>query len=70
MLADDRVNGTYNDEQIARDVALRNGDRIKVGSTIFKFLSGADVEAVPRGYRSRSSMASRRCTTSDTSTKR
>jgi two-component system cell cycle response regulator len=40
------TNGTYcNDEQIQRDVILRNGDRVKVGPTIFKFLSGADVEA-------------------------
>jgi len=40
------TNGTYcNDEQIQKDVLLRNGDRVKVGPTIFKFLSGADVEA-------------------------
>ncbi|APR75812.1 GGDEF family protein [Minicystis rosea] len=40
------TNGTYcNDEQISRDVVLRNGDRVKIGPTIFKFLSGADVEA-------------------------
>ncbi len=40
------TNGTYcNDEQIAHDVTLKNGDRVKVGPTIFKFLSGADVEA-------------------------
>lgn len=40
------TNGTYcNDEQIDRHVILRNGDRVKVGPTIFKFLSGADVEA-------------------------
>jgi diguanylate cyclase (GGDEF)-like protein len=40
------TNGTYcNDEQIAGQVMLRNGDRVKVGPTIFKFLSGADVEA-------------------------
>jgi two-component system cell cycle response regulator len=43
---DGSTNGTYcNDEQVLREVALRNGDRVKVGSTIFKFLSGADVEA-------------------------
>ena len=47
LLTDDgSTNGTYcNDEQVVREVALLNGDRIKVGSTIFKFLSGADVEA-------------------------
>lgn len=40
------TNGTYcNDEQISRDINLKNGDRVKVGPTIFKFLSGADVEA-------------------------
>lgn len=40
------TNGTYcNDEQVLREVVLRNGDRVKIGSTIFKFLSGADVEA-------------------------
>ena len=43
---DGSTNGTYcNDEQVLREVVLRNGDRVKVGSTIFKFLSGADVEA-------------------------
>ncbi len=47
LVADDgSTNGTYcNDEQVLREVVLRNGDRIKVGSTIFKFLSGADVES-------------------------
>jgi pSer/pThr/pTyr-binding forkhead associated (FHA) protein len=39
-------NGTFhNDEHISREVILKNGDRIKIGPTIFKFLSGADVEA-------------------------
>ncbi|HEY8078910.1 MAG TPA: GGDEF domain-containing protein [Labilithrix sp.] len=43
---DGSTNGTYvNDEQIAREFGLANGDRIKVGPTIFKYLSGADVEA-------------------------
>ena len=43
---DGSTNGTYvNDEQIAREQALANGDRIKVGPTIFKYLSGQDVEA-------------------------
>jgi two-component system, cell cycle response regulator len=47
MVVDDgSTNGTYcNDEQIAREALLKNGDRVKVGPTIFKFLSGADVEA-------------------------
>jgi two-component system cell cycle response regulator len=40
------TNGTYcNDDQIQGEVVLRNGDRVKVGPTIFKFLSGADVES-------------------------
>jgi diguanylate cyclase (GGDEF)-like protein len=43
---DGSTNGTYvNDEQIAREMGLANGDRIKVGPTIFKYLSGQDVEA-------------------------
>ncbi|MBI4705715.1 MAG: diguanylate cyclase [Deltaproteobacteria bacterium] len=43
---DGSTNGTYcNDEQVLRELVLHNADRIKVGSTIFKFLSGADVEA-------------------------
>jgi two-component system, cell cycle response regulator len=43
---DNSTNGTYvNDDQIARELALGNGDRIKVGPTIFKYLSGQDVEA-------------------------
>jgi diguanylate cyclase (GGDEF)-like protein len=43
---DNSTNGTYvNDDQIAREIALGNGDRIKVGPTIFKYLSGQDVEA-------------------------
>jgi diguanylate cyclase (GGDEF)-like protein len=47
LVSDDgSTNGTYcNDEQVLREVVLRNGDRVKVGTTIFKFLSGADVEA-------------------------
>lgn len=47
IVADDgSTNGTYcNDEQVLRDLVVRNGDRVKVGSTIFKFLTGADVEA-------------------------
>jgi diguanylate cyclase (GGDEF)-like protein len=46
VVDDNSTNGTYvNDEQITREVALSNGDRMKVGPTIFKYLSGADVEA-------------------------
>ncbi len=43
---DGSTNGTYvNDDQIASALSLNNGDRIKVGPTIFKYLSGQDVEA-------------------------
>jgi diguanylate cyclase (GGDEF)-like protein len=43
---DGSTNGSYvNDEQIMREARLGNGDRIKIGPTIFKFLSGQDVEA-------------------------
>ncbi len=43
---DNSTNGTYvNDDQIVREQPLSNGDRIKVGPTIFKYLSGQDVEA-------------------------
>lgn len=46
VMDDGSTNGTYcNDEQLKQQVPLRNNDRIKVGPTIFKFLSGADVEA-------------------------
>jgi diguanylate cyclase (GGDEF)-like protein len=42
----DSTNGTYvNEEQIPHEACLNNGDRIKVGPTILKFLSGADAEA-------------------------
>lgn len=43
---DGSTNGTYvNDEQILREHRLTNGDRLKVGPTIFKYLSGQDVES-------------------------
>jgi two-component system cell cycle response regulator len=43
---DGSTNGSYvNDDQIMREARLSNGDRIKIGPTIFKFLSGQDVEA-------------------------
>ena len=38
-------NGTlWNDADISGEVTLRNGDRVKIGSTILKYLSGADAE--------------------------
>lgn len=46
VVDDGSTNGTYcNDEQITREVVLKNGDRVKIGPTIFKYFSGADVEA-------------------------
>jgi diguanylate cyclase (GGDEF)-like protein len=43
---DGSTNGSYvNDEQIMREARLGNGDRIKIGPTIFKYLTGQDVEA-------------------------
>lgn len=46
LVDDGSTNGTYlNDELLDRASILANGDRIKIGSTIFKFLSGTDVES-------------------------
>jgi diguanylate cyclase (GGDEF)-like protein len=46
VVDDGSTNGTYvNDEQLARAVTLANGDRVKLGPTIFKFLTGTDVES-------------------------
>ena len=46
VVDDGSTNGTYvNEEQIPREALLRNADRIKVGPTILKYLSGADAEA-------------------------
>lgn len=43
---DNSTNGTYvNEQQIPESTELRNNDRIKIGPTIFKYLSGADAEA-------------------------
>jgi two-component system, cell cycle response regulator len=39
------TNGTYcNDAPVDRELALQNGDRVKIGPTVFKFLSGPDIE--------------------------
>jgi two-component system cell cycle response regulator len=46
VVDDGSTNGTYlNEEQIVREAQLNNSDRLKVGPTIMKFLSGADAEA-------------------------
>ncbi|MDP3274355.1 MAG: GGDEF domain-containing protein [Deltaproteobacteria bacterium] len=39
------TNGTYVNDESVRSNALRRGDLIKIGDTIFKYLSGSDVEA-------------------------
>jgi diguanylate cyclase (GGDEF)-like protein len=40
-----RNGSLWNDGELSGEVLLKNGDRVKVGSTIFKFLSGDDAEA-------------------------
>jgi diguanylate cyclase (GGDEF)-like protein len=46
IVDDNSTNGTYvNEEQIGGEAQLSNNDRIKVGPTILKYLSGADAEA-------------------------
>jgi two-component system, cell cycle response regulator len=42
---DGSTNGTYVNDVPVKEQSLRQGDQIKVGDTIFKFLSGSDVEA-------------------------
>ncbi len=39
------TNGTYVNDELVEEYQLRRGDHIKVGDTIFKYLSGQDVEA-------------------------
>jgi two-component system cell cycle response regulator len=40
------TNGTYvNDEMITTDMQLRNGDLVKIGRTIFKFIAGGNIES-------------------------
>jgi two-component system cell cycle response regulator len=40
------TNGTYvNDEMIATELQLRNGDLVKIGRTIFKFIEGGNIES-------------------------
>ena len=44
---DGSTNGTYvNDDQISGSTRLASGDRVKIGPTIFKYLSGTDVESL------------------------
>ena len=39
------TNGTYVNDEPVQDRQLRRGDQIKIGDTIMKFLSGADLES-------------------------
>ena len=39
------TNGTYVNDELVEEYQLRRGDQVKVGDTIFKYLSGSDVEA-------------------------
>ncbi len=40
------TNGTFvNDDLVTQDHPLRNGDLIKIGRTIFKFIAGGNIEA-------------------------
>ncbi|MDQ3035246.1 MAG: GGDEF domain-containing protein [Myxococcota bacterium] len=39
------TNGTYVNDDLVKEYQLRRGDQVKVGDTIMKYLSGADVEA-------------------------
>ncbi|HLL54577.1 MAG TPA: GGDEF domain-containing protein [Myxococcaceae bacterium] len=40
------TNGTYvNDEQTSGEMTLRNGDLLRIGRTIFKFLAGGNIES-------------------------
>ena len=38
------TNGTYVNDQLIDEYVLRDGDLIKIGRTIFKFLSGGNIE--------------------------
>jgi two-component system, cell cycle response regulator len=41
------TNGTYlNDEEVLEETPLRSGDLVKVGGSIFKFLSGGNIESL------------------------
>jgi len=41
------MNGTYlNDQEVLEETPLRSGDYVKVGGSIFKFLSGGNIETL------------------------
>ena len=39
------TNGTYVNDELIDEHVLRDGDLVKIGRTIFKFLSGGNIEA-------------------------
>ncbi len=39
------TNGTFVGDELVKERALKNGDRVRIGRTIIKFLSGGDVES-------------------------
>lgn len=41
----DSTNGTFVNDERSEEVILRDGDQLKIGNTIFKFLAGVNVEA-------------------------
>lgn len=45
LMDSDSTNGTYINDGFVTDAVLRQGDQVKVGDTIFKYLSGSNVEA-------------------------
>lgn len=45
VIDNNSTNGTYVNDEPTREIQLRNGDRIKIGDVILKFLSAGDLEA-------------------------
>ncbi len=45
LIDNNSTNGTYVNDSASRETVLRNGDRIKIGDVILKYLSGEDLEA-------------------------
>ncbi len=45
LIDNNSTNGTYVNDVASRETVLRNGDRIKIGDVILKYLSGEDLEA-------------------------
>ena len=45
LIDNNSTNGTYVNDHATRETPLHNGDRIKIGDVILKYLSGEDLEA-------------------------